>query len=74
MGRNPKTGELVRVPEKHVPHLKPGIELRERIKTSGGVTISKRVARSRTTACMVALGTKLPLNLSNRLPERGRSQ
>jgi integration host factor subunit beta len=30
-GRNPKTGESVLVPEKSVPHFKPGIELRERV-------------------------------------------
>lgn len=31
VGRNPKTGEAVTVPEKHVPHFKPGKELRERV-------------------------------------------
>jgi len=31
MGRNPKTGEAVEVPDKHVPHFKPGKELRERV-------------------------------------------
>ena len=30
-GRNPKTGASVQVPEKHVPHFKPGKELRERV-------------------------------------------
>ncbi|HQT82142.1 MAG: integration host factor subunit beta [Ferrovum sp. 37-45-19] len=30
-GRNPKTGEKVLVPEKHVPHFKPGKELRDRV-------------------------------------------
>lgn len=30
VGRNPKTGESVRVPDKYVPHFKPGKELRER--------------------------------------------
>ena len=30
-GRNPKTGTSVRVPEKYVPHFKPGKELRERV-------------------------------------------
>ncbi|MDH3688869.1 MAG: integration host factor subunit beta [Gammaproteobacteria bacterium] len=34
IGRNPKTGEAVRVPEKHVPHFKPGRELRERVDAS----------------------------------------
>jgi integration host factor subunit beta len=31
MGRNPKSGERVQVPEKHVPHFKAGKELRERV-------------------------------------------
>ncbi|HZH44189.1 MAG TPA: integration host factor subunit beta [Lysobacter sp.] len=30
-GRNPKTGEAVALPAKHVPHFKPGKELRERV-------------------------------------------
>jgi integration host factor subunit beta len=30
-GRNPKTGEKVSVPAKHVPHFKAGKELRERV-------------------------------------------
>lgn len=31
IGRNPKTGEPVRIPAKHVPHFKPGKEMRERV-------------------------------------------
>lgn len=31
MGRNPKTGEPVALPAKHVPHFKPGKALRERV-------------------------------------------
>ncbi len=31
VGRNPKTGDRVYVPAKHVPHFKPGRELRERV-------------------------------------------
>src|ERR1700693_3931463 len=31
MGRNPKSGERVSVPAKHVPHFKAGKELRERV-------------------------------------------
>ena len=31
VGRNPKSGEKVQVPEKHVPHFKAGKELRERV-------------------------------------------
>jgi integration host factor subunit beta len=30
-GRNPKTGELVELAEKFVPHFKPGKELRETV-------------------------------------------
>ena len=38
IGRNPKSGERVLVPEKRVPHFKPGKELRERVdaKAHGG--------------------------------------
>ena len=36
-GRNPKTGDKGDVPEKHVPHFKPGKELRERVDQSAGV-------------------------------------
>ncbi len=31
IGRNPKTGGKVNVPEKYVPHFKAGKELRERV-------------------------------------------
>ena len=34
VGRNPKSGEKVMVPEKHVPHFKAGKELRDRVDTS----------------------------------------
>jgi integration host factor subunit beta len=30
-GRNPKSGDKVQVPAKHVPHFKAGKELRERV-------------------------------------------
>lgn len=33
-GRNPKTGDAVRLSGKHVPHFKPGKELRERVNNS----------------------------------------
>ena len=33
IGRNPKSGEIVKVPAKYVPHFKAGKELRERAKT-----------------------------------------
>ena len=31
LGRNPKSGEKVKVPEKYVPHFKAGKEMRERV-------------------------------------------
>ena len=31
LGRNPKSGEKVQVPAKHVPHFKAGKDLRERV-------------------------------------------
>ena len=31
LGRNPKTGDSVALPGKHVPHFKPGKELREKV-------------------------------------------
>lgn len=34
MGRNPRSGEQVLVPEKRVPHFKPGKELRYRVDRS----------------------------------------
>lgn len=33
-GRNPKTGENVQLTGKHVPHFKPGKELREQVNAS----------------------------------------
>lgn len=34
LGRNPKTGDTVELSGKHVPHFKPGKELRERVNAS----------------------------------------
>ena len=34
MGRNPKTGDSVALSSKHVPHFKPGKELRDRVDAS----------------------------------------
>ena len=36
IGRNPKTGEAVPLEGKHVPHFKPGKELRERVNEGEG--------------------------------------
>ena len=38
VGRNPKSGEKVKVPAKYVPHFKAGKELRERVLRSQGRT------------------------------------
>ncbi len=38
VGRNPKTGETVELPDKQVPHFKPGKSLRERVDQSKETT------------------------------------
>ena len=38
MGRNPKTGGSVALASKHVPHFKPGKELRERVDQARATT------------------------------------
>ena len=40
MGRNPKTGDAVALAGKHVPHFKPGKDLRERV--NGGRNLPVR--------------------------------
>ncbi|MGH8320812.1 MAG: HU family DNA-binding protein, partial [Gammaproteobacteria bacterium] len=37
MGRNPKTGSSVALSGKHVPHFKPGKDLRDRV--NGGAPV-----------------------------------
>ena len=39
IGRNPKSGDKVMVPEKRAPHFKPGKELRERVDAMVGLPI-----------------------------------
>ncbi|MFZ1180216.1 MAG: integration host factor subunit beta [Herbaspirillum sp.] len=41
IGRNPKSGDKVMVPEKRVPHFKPGKELRERVDAMVGQSIEE---------------------------------
>ncbi len=36
IGRNPRTGEAVALSAKHVPHFKPGKELRDRVSGAKG--------------------------------------
>ena len=43
-GRNPKTGAPVAVPEKWIPHFKPGKEMRERIDASARPVDIKKAA------------------------------
>jgi len=38
VGRNPRTGAAVHVPEKHVPFFKAGKELREKLNVTGGAS------------------------------------
>jgi integration host factor subunit beta len=40
VGRNPKSGEQVMIPEKKVPHFKPGKELRERVDFKASVEVN----------------------------------
>ncbi|WP_418648272.1 integration host factor subunit beta [Thauera butanivorans] len=43
-GRNPKSGETVHVPGKHVPHFKPGKELRERVDFAPAPVVTRKKA------------------------------
>ncbi len=38
VGRNPKSGEPVTLPAKHVPHFKPGKQLRERVNNAKSIS------------------------------------
>jgi integration host factor subunit beta len=42
IGRNPKTGESVGLAGKHVPHFKPGKELRDRVNTALHLELEQR--------------------------------
>ena len=54
MGRNPKTGDSVALPGKHVPHFKPGKELRERVNDGVQPTATRIATRSATSALLRA--------------------
>jgi integration host factor subunit beta len=41
IGRNPRSGESVQIPEKRVPHFKPGKALREEVDRQTAVMMSK---------------------------------
>ena len=40
VGRNPKSGEPVSLPEKYVPHFKPGKQLRDRVNQTKDLPIT----------------------------------
>jgi integration host factor subunit beta len=42
VGRNPRTGESVVVPEKKVPHFKPGKALREAVDAASAASVASR--------------------------------
>ncbi|SDI31879.1 integration host factor subunit beta [Propionivibrio dicarboxylicus] len=44
IGRNPKSGEVVNVPEKWVPHFKAGKEMREAVDASARPVLARKVA------------------------------
>ncbi len=46
LGRNPKSGDPVSLPAKHVPHFKPGKELRERVNALDDETVERGRAAS----------------------------
>lgn len=46
IGRNPKSGEPVQIPAKHVPHFKPGKEMRERVNAVAQEEATAAAARS----------------------------
>jgi integration host factor subunit beta len=45
MGRNPKTGDAVALAGKHVPHFKPGKELRDRVNEAYQDQLSARTQK-----------------------------
>jgi integration host factor subunit beta len=57
LGRNPATGASVPVPAKHVPHFKPGKELRDRVAASAKSEkpIAGKHQRTRATAELTPL-------------------
>lgn len=49
IGRNPKTGEQVTVPAKHVPHFKAGKELRERVDANAALNAEPAASKTKVT-------------------------
>jgi integration host factor subunit beta len=46
IGRNPKTGDSVALPAKHVPHFKPGKELRDRVNEAYRVELDRSAPKA----------------------------
>ena len=63
VGRNPKSGERVLVPEKRVPHFKAGKELRERVdrpvSPTGVLTVNGQVSHGKSGQ---SLGSSQPVS------------
>lgn len=57
-GRNPKSGEKVMIPEKRVPHFKPGKELRERVDYKPSIKHITRISLARRKANLPRLRAK----------------
>src|SRR5215831_3967843 len=79
-GRNPKSGDKVQVPEKHVPHLKAGKELRERADFKGSAGASRRSPRRERARGPTTLGSadehtvRRPLMSATTKPRPGVSE
>ena len=59
VGRNPKSGDKVQVPEKYVPHFKAGKELRERVDLKHAESqVARQVQQGPTSP--VSLGMPVP--------------
>ena len=50
IGRNPKTGESVALSGKHVPHFKPGKELRDRVNEAFEASLEAAKGKAKTKA------------------------
>ena len=56
VGRNPKSGDQVVVPAKHVPHFKAGKELRERVDQLPPLTVAAPASSSKSSISSVSVG------------------
>jgi integration host factor subunit beta len=69
MGRNPRSGESVAIPEKRVPHFKPGKALREAVDQRNGdqsrPVVAARLRRKAVPALLHAGATDRPLPMKN---------